>query len=197
MICKVIIALLTLAAVGTTVIDVTSYRPRGNTVDCDLRVPPGARFCTTPYGDLLFLSDAFFCMSQDGVFDLFFKRCRRGDSRCDQVEDGMTGNLHPFYGPPVTLNDLRFGQFRWRVFPGVGGRDYVLSLPTWAPLALLAAYPVAAFIRGPLRRHQRRRHGLCLKCGYDLTGNISGVCPECGCAWRSDGRQDDGGHRDG
>jgi len=20
----------------------------------------------------------------------------------------------------------------------------------------------------------------CIKCGYDLTGNVSGVCPECG-----------------
>jgi hypothetical protein len=25
-----------------------------------------------------------------------------------------------------------------------------------------------------------RDHGLCLGCGYDLTGNVSGVCPECG-----------------
>lgn len=24
------------------------------------------------------------------------------------------------------------------------------------------------------------RKGCCLKCGYDLTGNISGRCPECG-----------------
>lgn len=22
--------------------------------------------------------------------------------------------------------------------------------------------------------------GACMKCGYDLTGNVSGVCPECG-----------------
>jgi hypothetical protein len=25
-----------------------------------------------------------------------------------------------------------------------------------------------------------RRCGLCTECGYDLTGNKSGVCPECG-----------------
>ena len=27
-----------------------------------------------------------------------------------------------------------------------------------------------------------RRHALgdCQRCGYDLTGNVSGVCPECG-----------------
>jgi len=23
-------------------------------------------------------------------------------------------------------------------------------------------------------------HGRCVKCGYDLTGNVSGICPECG-----------------
>ena len=27
---------------------------------------------------------------------------------------------------------------------------------------------------------RRRRPGLCSTCGYDLTGNASGVCPECG-----------------
>ena len=29
-------------------------------------------------------------------------------------------------------------------------------------------------------RRQRRAMGLCVRCGYDLTGNVSGVCPECG-----------------
>jgi hypothetical protein len=27
-----------------------------------------------------------------------------------------------------------------------------------------------------------RREGLCVSCGYDLTGNVSGRCPECGAA---------------
>lgn len=31
-----------------------------------------------------------------------------------------------------------------------------------------------------LLRWRRRRQGLCLKCGYDLTGNITGRCSECG-----------------
>jgi hypothetical protein len=29
-------------------------------------------------------------------------------------------------------------------------------------------------------RRERRARGLCVRCGYDLTGNVSGVCPECG-----------------
>jgi hypothetical protein len=30
------------------------------------------------------------------------------------------------------------------------------------------------------RKTRRRRQGLCTECGYDLTGNVSGKCPECG-----------------
>ena len=29
-------------------------------------------------------------------------------------------------------------------------------------------------------QRRRIRPGHCLKCGYNLTGNVSGVCPECG-----------------
>ncbi len=57
---------------------------------------------------------------------------------------------------------------------------FVLMVPTWFPLVVLAMYPGTAFIRGPLRRYRRRRRGLCVTCGYDLMGNVSGVCPECG-----------------
>ncbi|MHC4698175.1 MAG: hypothetical protein ACYTFA_15685, partial [Planctomycetota bacterium] len=59
---------------------------------------------------------------------------------------------------------------------------FYLGLKMWTGLgvAALAAYPTIALIRGPLRRWHRRRKGLCLKCGYDLTGNVTGVCPECG-----------------
>jgi len=34
------------------------------------------------------------------------------------------------------------------------------------------------------RDRMRRAKGLCRNCGYDLTGNVSGVCPECGEATR-------------
>jgi hypothetical protein len=55
-----------------------------------------------------------------------------------------------------------------------------VTAPCWFPTVLFAGYPTIAFIRGPVRRWRRRRRGWCLECGYDLTGNVSGVCPECG-----------------
>lgn len=33
---------------------------------------------------------------------------------------------------------------------------------------------------GLLRRRRRARRGCCPDCGYDLTGNVTGRCPECG-----------------
>ena len=29
-------------------------------------------------------------------------------------------------------------------------------------------------------KQERRDAGRCVACAYDLTGNVSGVCPECG-----------------
>ena len=55
-------------------------------------------------------------------------------------------------------------------------------IPLWIPFILFSAYPTIAFIRGPLRRWRRRKRGLCIRCGYNLEGNVSGTCPECGMA---------------
>ncbi len=56
----------------------------------------------------------------------------------------------------------------------------MLEVSIWLPLVLFSVYPVIALFRGPLRRCRRRWWGCCIRCGYDLTGNESGVCPECG-----------------
>ena len=59
-------------------------------------------------------------------------------------------------------------------------RLWKVQIPLFPMCILFAAYPAIAFIRGPLRRHRRRRKGWCIKCAYNLTGNVSGFCPECG-----------------
>ena len=80
------------------------------------------------------------------------------------------------------------GELRWvtqRGVPPSGAfKTDILPLPPSFLFVLFAAYPTTAFIRGPLRRRYsrayRRERGLCVECCYNLTGNGSGVCPECG-----------------
>jgi hypothetical protein len=53
-----------------------------------------------------------------------------------------------------------------------------VSLPLWL---VAAAFAVLSLIRGGrfILVRRRKRFG-CKKCGYLLTGNTSGTCPECG-----------------
>ncbi len=39
-----------------------------------------------------------------------------------------------------------------------------------------------------IRIRKRRNQARCMECNYDLRGNVSGICPECGCAARNQGR---------
>ncbi|MBI4581439.1 MAG: hypothetical protein HY718_17180 [Planctomycetes bacterium] len=55
-----------------------------------------------------------------------------------------------------------------------GRRD--VDLPLWIPFLLVASPTI--FLWWVDRR--RIQPGHCRKCGYNLTGNVSGVCPECG-----------------
>lgn len=52
--------------------------------------------------------------------------------------------------------------------------------PLWSAFLICGTYPAIVAIRGPVRRYRRRKRGLCIQCAYDLTGNESGRCPECG-----------------
>lgn len=50
-----------------------------------------------------------------------------------------------------------------------------LWIAMMVPLGRLAAHMT-------IRRRQatRKNHVACVQCGYSLTGNVSGICPECG-----------------
>jgi predicted RNA-binding Zn-ribbon protein involved in translation (DUF1610 family) len=54
---------------------------------------------------------------------------------------------------------------------------FALALPLWIPLAILI--PLAVWL---FRRAYHTPPAVCRSCGYDLTGNVSGECPECGTA---------------
>jgi len=56
-----------------------------------------------------------------------------------------------------------------------------VTFPHWILLLLLSVSPGVRIAIG-YRRYHRQQTNRCAKCGYDLTGNVSGVCPECGTA---------------
>ncbi len=63
-------------------------------------------------------------------------------------------------------------KLNWRqAFPG----EWSLEIPLWVPLAVVI---FAAVILG--RRPRVISRFSCTNCNYNLTGNVSGICPECG-----------------
>ncbi len=60
-------------------------------------------------------------------------------------------------------------------------RRVTIEFALWLLWPLFAAYPLWSLIRGPLTQLHRRKHGLCLNCGYSLAQLTEPRCPECGC----------------
>ncbi len=63
----------------------------------------------------------------------------------------------------------------------------------WITIALVPAFwvawlPIVFWINLRVVRRLNRAKGLCVKCGYNLTGNESGTCPECGLAVHQNGK---------
>ncbi len=87
----------------------------------------------------------------------------------------------PSGGMRVEAIELRFSGFNWwfassRLSVVVKGTTlHLVAVPIWT-LALAAGVPSAWL----WYRDRRRAPGLCITCSYDLRGNESGVCPECG-----------------
>jgi hypothetical protein len=74
-----------------------------------------------------------------------------------------------------------FWNYKWGFGVGYGPRwqeyHHSLLFPHWFVAGLTAVLPVIW-----LRRSRRVPEGCCRSSGYNLTGNASGVCPECGTA---------------
>jgi hypothetical protein len=75
------------------------------------------------------------------------------------------------------------GSIARRVVPGLWGAHeplytQVVIQDGWLFVAT-AVLPAAWLLRSRSRR-RRLAAGRCVSCGYNLTGNVSGVCPECG-----------------
>jgi hypothetical protein len=58
-------------------------------------------------------------------------------------------------------------------------RRWNVVIPLWTLTLLTFAPPLAVWLKAAVHRRRERR-GQCPTCEYDLAGNVSGVCPECG-----------------
>ena len=84
--------------------------------------------------------------------------------------------------PASTSSDFarHSAPFSWwfdvyRVTAPSGTTFNFVSIPIWV-LVVLFATPTIWLWRGDWRKQP----GLCIKCGYDLRANTTGICPECG-----------------
>ena len=89
-------------------------------------------------------------------------------------------NLINIYDPGwyvyrLSTPDIRWWPTIWIPNPPAGPTISV-GIPLWIPLVVVAI-PTGLLWR---RERKRPRPGHCRSCGYNLTGNVSGVCPECG-----------------
>jgi hypothetical protein len=85
----------------------------------------------------------------------------------------VTGDWTTEPAPPGAR--VRWGlRFDFADYPA-----WLVRVPLWFPAALAGVLPAARAWRR-VRRRRRRGPGHCARCGYNLTGNVSGVCPECG-----------------
>jgi len=104
------------------------------------------------------------------------------------LHDGAIRVSHWWFNPqprPVnvfTKAFLGFGiHFENAITPQ--GKTLIIQrfwVPIWFGILVFMLPPLFALWRGPLRRRRRHREGLCPRCGYNLAGNISGECTECG-----------------
>jgi predicted amidophosphoribosyltransferase len=129
----------------------------------------------------LFHRDRWLCFACDGVLTCSYGYC----PKCGASAGHRSGCPHSDvviddYFPSPPRRYVRSTPFARSVLNYPDWRSYSVSVPLWFLCLALGAYPTVAFVRGPLRRRRRRKRGLCVNCAYDLTGNVSGICPECG-----------------
>jgi hypothetical protein len=139
----------------------------------------------------VFSKDRFYVIRfRHGMIQLDETRCSSG-----RFPPGFSNGFTTYSLPPAGSVPLRYGEksvfgFGYRneplIFPATSkagpmtGFTRSWSIPFWACAAATLVLPVL-FVRASIRSKRRRDIG-CSTCGYDLTGNVSGVCPECGTA---------------
>ena len=77
--------------------------------------------------------------------------------------------------PEMTWTDFAQSRLGFAL-PNRGGTG-MYHIPVWILVVIVGLPTVILWWRD-----RRPKEGCCKTCKYDLTGNISGICPECGTA---------------
>jgi hypothetical protein len=115
--------------------------------------------------------------------------------------DSNWSHYVPLYSPGIYVERSSWPRFSMTVFvpthlpmsqdrPGGWLLPYAMSyyvmsgqlaigICFWFPITVFSIAPLIWFARRLFRRRMQSQK-LCAKCSYNLTGNLSGVCPECG-----------------
>lgn len=163
-----LLALLTLLAVATAILWADS--------SLDARMPPYWSHTWTDVGIRVYRGYFYYQVAHCPI-------CGRGLPSFDDTIVGCrcTPGNGLLYDSAV-VHILGFDRMRRIVTSAPNFSGTVFYFPLWLLSLLLASYPAFAVALIPVRRVRRRRQGRCARCAYDLTGNVSGVCPECGVA---------------
>ncbi len=198
--CSVLTAVAALVALCIVSVPVsTSYTEYAGSLEYHLRTHPrgGSDWLIKLHVPVMGCIEPFVCQREPGVARLGIEflghnqlsNKSRGWSHCGWrracLSRGPNVTSLRIHSPSVALG---LGS---DVFTDPGYRPYAtvyeVRFPSWLFVILLATYPAIVFVRGPVRRlvtsarHRKRlAAGLCQGCGYDLSGNESGTCPECG-----------------
>jgi len=86
--------------------------------------------------------------------------------------------IHSQHSPGVSRRSFRWETYRFQnASPSLEIR--FIGVPLWLA-AVVFALPLAWAVPALVRWRAQSRIGCCRTCLYNLTGNVSGVCPECG-----------------
>jgi hypothetical protein len=161
---------------------------------CDRVKRTNALLFESDYASMMAAGDKFYfhhMYEHHDYFELKKAHLCGGPAEWKRLRGNFPDGIHFIYRlskPRVPIGSLQQlhgwlgfgwdGNGPWRIF---AGREELASVPAWFLIGLFAVFPLArmaGFRRW--RRLYRIARGCCAQCGYDLTGNISGVCPECG-----------------
>jgi hypothetical protein len=93
------------------------------------------------------------------------------------------GSSMPVLQQQIALNAelIRLNSNRSALSAKLRAQSRPTPYPFLTPLAMIPyLFCFGWRVRTEWRKTKRLKNNLCLKCGYSLTANVSGICPECG-----------------